>query len=400
MRLDRLLGAGMHIRRCTVVFLEPREEVGFDLGVLLEGGDGLRRDLRWLALAPHRWDELEIDAAEREVLGALSPNRWVAAETVTGHPEAAVKRLLAEGLLISDDPVYAEWQQREEALRRIHWHPLTAAMHVFTRWEGVDAVKNMEISGTAKATDMREVLGPPPPEVVHHGDPSQVIPLPRAQRTDFDDLLGRRATCRNWDGARPLPLALFAQMLERVFSAQAEVRVCEDTVFLKRNSPSGGGLHPLEAYLIVQNVEGVAAGLYHYQPRNHAIAPLPAPDQPLREWIMDAVAQQHWFADAHVLVLLSPRFDRMFWKYRQHAKGYRVVTLEAGHFSQTLYLSATDLGLGAFITGGINDVVLERGFGLDPIHQGALAICGFGWRGEEMVTAELDPVGEVWRLAE
>ena len=114
---------------------------------------------------------------------------------------------------------------------------------------------------------------------------------------------------------------------------------------------------------------------------------------------MDTVAQQHWFADAHVLVLLSPRFDRTFWKYRHHAKGYRVVALEAGHLSQTLYLAATDAGLGAFITGAINEVQLEQAFGLDPIHQGALAICGFGWRGEVMETAELDPAGEVWRHA-
>ena len=95
-------------------------------------------------------------------------------------------------------------------------------------------------------------------------------------------------------------------------------------------------------------------------------------------------------------MLLAPRFDRTFWKYRQHAKGYRVVAMEAGHLSQTLYLSATEAGLGAFITGAINEKELEQAFGLDPISQGALAICGFGWRGEEMVTAELDPNERIW----
>ena len=38
--------------------------------------------------------------------------------------------------------------------------------------------------------------------------------------------------------------------------------------------------------------------------------------------------------------------------------------------------------------------------GLDHVSEGALAICGFGWRGEAMVTMELDPAGEVWRLEE
>jgi putative peptide maturation dehydrogenase len=192
---------------------------------------------------------------------------------------------------------------------------------------------------------------------------------------------------------------LFAQLLERVFSAQSEVRVSDDTTFLKKTSPSGGGLHPVEAYLVVQHVEDVTPGLYHYQAREHALEPLPTPALPLRDFIMNAVAQQHWFADAHVLVLLAPRFDRTFWKYRNHAKGYRVVALEAGHLSQTLYLSATEAGLGAFITGAINEVFLEQAFGLDHVREGVLAICGFGWRGAEMVTMELDPAAVVWEEA-
>lgn len=72
-----------------------------------------------------------------------------------------------------------------------------------------------------------------------------------------------------------------------------------------------------------------------------------------------------------------------------------MVALEAGHLSQTMYLAATDAGLGSFITGAINEVQLEQAFGLDPIHQGALAVCGFGWHGEVMETAELDPSGEL-----
>ena len=38
----------MRIRRCAVLYLEPREEVAFDLGVLLAGGDGLRRERGWV----------------------------------------------------------------------------------------------------------------------------------------------------------------------------------------------------------------------------------------------------------------------------------------------------------------------------------------------------------------
>ena len=392
----------MQIRRCAIVYLEPREEVGFDLGVLLSGGDGLHRALRWVALAPHRGEELEIQAQERELLGVVGPARWIDAAILSDGATAAMARLLAEGLLVSDAPEHAHWRERDDAVRAVHWHPLAATLHAFTRWSGVDGVQNGKDSGTETAVEMRRVLGPPPAEAACRGDAAAAIALPRVAPNDFDRLLARRATCRNFDPSRALPFELFAQLMQRVFAAQAEVRVCDDTVFLKKNTPSGGGLHPLECYLIVQHVEGLAPGLYHYQSVAHALEPLPVPPgriwdaAGLREFVQDMLAQQHWFADAHVVALLSPRYERTFWKYRQHAKGYRVVALEAGHVSQTLYLAATEAGLGAFITGAINEKELEQAFGLDPASQGVLAACGFGWRGNTMLNAELDPAGAVW----
>lgn len=489
----------MKIRRCAVLFLEPREDIAFDLGELLNGGDGLRRNRRWVALAPHVGEEVEVDADARELLGQLSPSQWIDARTLGTSAPAALVHLLASGLVIGEGKRHATWRERDEAQRATYWHPLGATLHAFTRWSGVDAVQNMKDSGTETAVQMREVLGAPPVEAARRGDAAAQLKLPRIEPTGFDHLLARRVTCRNFDAARAMPFDLFAQVMQRVFAAQAEVRVSPDTVFLKKNVPSGGGLHPIECYLIVQNVEGVPLGLYHYQAVEHALEPLPLPESSraetvaaaavgacgvvsandgvtgakkievddraavpalaradeaaviavdeagepakaahvevpaggpaisasvrsargptsaglrcdaisdaaatpvpasaLRQFIQDMVAQQHWFADAHVVAVLAPRFDRTFWKYRQHAKGYRVVALEAGHLSQTLYLAATDAGLGAFITGAINEKELERAFGLDHVSQGALAVCGFGWRGAEMVTAELDPGGAVW----
>ena len=393
----------MHVRRCAVLFLESREEIGFDLGELLSGGDGLQRTRRWLALAPHIGEEVEVDASERELLGELSPSQWVDSRTLDAR---VLKRLIAVGLVIGNGKRHAAWRERDEIQRTTYWHPLGATLHAFTRWSGVDAVQNMKDSGTETAVQLREVLGAPPTEAANRSIDGVQMKLPRIQATDFDRLLARRVTCRNFDPSRALPFELFAQLLQRVFAAQAEVRIGPDTAFLKKNVPSGGGLHPIECYLIVQNVQGVEPGLYHYQAVEHALAPLPVPEGRdwrhggLRSFLQEMVAQQHWFADAHAVVLLSPRFDRSFWKYRQHAKGYRVVALEAGHLSQTLYLAATEAGLGAFITGAINEKELERAFGLNPVNQGAMAICGFGWRAGEMVTAELDPRGFIWSKAQ
>lgn len=390
----------MRVRRCKVLYLEPREKAKFDLGSLLAGGNGMRHEHRWFALAPHLGEGIEVDAAERELLGELSPDEWTDDKRLTGLAPGVLRRLLDTGLVIGAGKRHAAFRERDETLRGVYWHPLAATLHAFSRWQDADAVQATKNTGTETAGELREVLGPPPVEAMGRAESSQRLALPRAARTDFDHVLARRATCRNFDAERPLSYALFAQLIERVFSAQSHVRVSDDTIFLKKTSPSGGGLHPVEAYLIVQNVEGLAPGLYHYHATTHALEPLPSPEQPLRTLAMQAVAQQDWFANAHVMVVMAPRYDRSFWKYRTHAKAYRAVILEAGHLSQTLYLAATEAGLGAYITCAINEVPLERVFGLNPISEGALAVCGFGWRGEEMVTMELDPAGEVWRTEE
>ncbi len=385
------------IRRCEILLIEPEETIEFDLESLVSGGDGLRRTLRWRALAPHLGEPVEIDAEQREMLGRISPSRWMAASEFAGDPRV-LEQLMQKGLVVArDSGAHDAHRLSDERVRMAYWHPLGAVLHAFTRWDEVDAVKNMKDSHTETALEMLEYFGTPPAEAQRKiVDNAALIRLPEVPNNAFDELMHRRVTCRNFDASRPVPLSTFSKIIERALAAQTKVEVTEDMVFLKKNVPSGGGLHPMEAYFIVQNVEGLAPGLYHYRADAHALEPLPAPDVALEDFVMEAVAQQHWFRDAHVLIILAPRFDRTFWKYRQHAKGYRVVALEAGHISQTLYLSATDLGLGAFITGAINEKHLERALGLDPATQGAMAICGFGWRAQVMETAELDPLRKIW----
>ena len=215
---------------------------------LLAGGDGLRRERRWVALAPHLGEEVEVDAGERELLGALSPSDWVDARTLAAHPAAALKRLLKTGLLIGSTKPHAAHRERDERLRDSYWHPLAATLHAFTRWRDADAVQSMKDSGTETARELREVLGPPPLEAAERGDAVQRLPLPRSAPTAFDDLLARRTTCRNFDPARPLPQALFAQLLRaRVLGAERSAgqrrhHLPEEDQPVRRRPASDGGV--------------------------------------------------------------------------------------------------------------------------------------------------------------
>ena len=333
-----------------------------------------------------------MDAEERQLLGGLSAHRW--SEPPADACPAMLARLVEQGLLLTDPPSEVGHQMRDEALRRSQWWPLAALAHRHARWQAVDSVEDMRRQGLDTAAGLRQRLGPPPPVVQPMQGDYQ--PLPRSEEAAFDALLARRTTCRNFDPQRALPLPLLAQVLQRTLMAHAVQKVERDTEFLKKNVPSGGGLHPTEGFLLVQNVEGLAPGLYHYHPVQHAVLPLPSPPpQALPAMARRMLSGQAWFADAPALLVLAPRYDRCFWKYRNHAKAHRAVTLDVGHISQLLYLCATERGLAAFVTAAINDADVDRAFGFDGIGQSALAICGLGWRSATLDTAEFDPAGRV-----
>ena len=258
--------------------------------------------------------------------------------------------------------------------------------------------ENVRSVGIVSVTDLVNELGEPPPHFHERSEPSRRIALDAPdETTPLDDLLRRRTVCRNYDASRPLPLALFNKIVHRVFAAQATHHVTPTAAIVKKTSPSAGGLHPTEAYFLIQHVEGITPGLYHYHAGEHALEPLQSllPDE-AHALAMRFLAHQDWFANAHAIVILAPRFVRSFWKYRAHAKVYRAVTLDVGHLSQTLQISATEFGLGAFVTSAINEVDIEKSLQLEPMREGPLAICGFGWRGETCERMEFDPLHAVW----
>jgi putative peptide maturation dehydrogenase len=391
----------MHIRRCATLLIEPRETIGFDLGALLGGETGVRTALGWVALAGHVDGEIPLDAAEVALLGELSPNAWIPFEDLaTKHPREALDALLAKGLAVaqdSEDEGLREHARRDEALRATHWRDLAAVMHRHTRWKDVDTEDAERRFSEASEQTFLERLGASPPPVRERVAPEQRIALQRSDSSALEALSDRRVTCRNYDPARAVSQADFAAIMYRTFGARVVSDYAPGVQLLKKGVPSAGGLHATEAYVLVQNVEGVAPGLYHYHPVAHALEPLRSLEPDAATALAKRfVAAQAYYAQAHVMIALVSRFPRNFWKYRNHAKAYRAVVLDAGHLSQMLYLAATELNLGAFITAAVNEVEIEQAFDLEPMEEGPLAVCGFGVRAAEKVTVEFDPQHKVW----
>jgi len=391
------MSENQRVRRCAVLSLQPEERMTLDFAALLGGHEAVRITPVWQAAAAHLGRTIELDAAMVDALGLISASRWLPRTDVATTVGAdRLCELIELGLVLAEDDD-ALPNQQDLRLRDLQWHSLAASGHMFSRWSGIDSVASQNESTIRSTEDLIAKFGPPPPHFHVRADALAREHLTRPPASDLDALMARRATCRNFDTARALAREDFGALLHRAFGVQGRDELAPGAVALKKNHPSGGGLHPLEAYLIVQCVEGLEPGLYHYNAEAHAVdllRGLSAVDAGALARI--AVAGQTYFSDAAVLLVIAARFGRSFWKYRDHPKIHRAILLEAGHASQNLYLAATELGLGAFVTAAINEVEIEQAFDLNPLEEGVLAVCGFGARLRQKTTVELDPQNAVW----
>lgn len=223
---------------------------------------------------------------------------------------------------------------------------------------------------------MLDRLGPPPPHFRPRRPRTELVPLPDGDAGDgLFRTLERRRTTRAFDRSRLLPLEALARVLDAAFGARSIAQVAEGFALIKKTSPSGGSLHSIEAYPLLVHVDGAEPGLHRYDVERHALERLGE----LRDG--DAgmlVAGQSHFASAHALVVLTARWERVFWKYGGDEAAYSVVLLEAGHVLQTFALAATELGLGSFVAGAINAGDADARLGIDGTTEGTIAVCGIG----------------------
>lgn len=375
----------MRIRRPRFLCFVLDDYPFLDIDLLLRGTVEPVTVRQVYALSVLRGEPVALDAAEFELVTTTPSADWVEAED-----DEQARKLAHSGVLLcdADDPELAELRDRHDRLERLGWHREAALYYFLTKWRGVDL---RILAGQDDAADLlppsdeavREFVerhGPAPAPFHSLATPVSVHPLPSVEgKGDLYETLTRRRTTRSFDRATPLPLEQLALVLETVFGFRGYVPLFGEVTTLKRTSPSAGGFHPVDAYPLITNVEGLQSGLYHYDARAHTLEliELVASDE-AHALASSFLCGQTYFGDAHAIVLLAARFERAFWKYRNHAKALMALLMDSAHLSQTLYLVATDLELGAFVTAAINNRDIEDRLGLDGVGEGVLAACGLG----------------------
>jgi SagB-type dehydrogenase family enzyme len=112
---------------------------------------------------------------------------------------------------------------------------------------------------------------------------------------------------------------------------------------VSRPYPSGGGKYELELYPVVRHVDGLASGMYHYDPIGHQLRLVRGPGPEVDRLLQGAMWASVTSAQPQVLIVVAARFGRLTSTYEQLA--YSLILKHVGVLYQTMYLVATAMGL-------------------------------------------------------
>ena len=179
-------------------------------------------------------------------------------------------------------------------------------------------------------------------------------------------LLRERRSTRSFDDHRPITLAELSAFLDgtaRVLSTASSEPGHDDGGHTVRPYPSAGGSYELELYLAVDKCEGLARGFYHYDASAHALVPIGVSPHELEVQLMGAEYSMGAPAAPQILITIAARFGRISWKYSSIA--YSLILKDVGVLMQTLYLMATDMGLGGCAIGITNIDLFSKMTGIE-----------------------------------
>ena len=201
------------------------------------------------------------------------------------------------------------------------------------------------------------------------GAKTVALPAPSDPGASLHQVIKSRRSIRRY-ATKPISLDQLSYLLWASTGIERRERGYEF-----RTAPSAGALYPIETYLVVNNVDGLASGLYHYSIRDHALEEIRLGD--LGEQIASAALGQNMCAQAAVVIVWPDIIQRTRCKYGQRA--YRYIYLDAGHVAENLALAAVGLGLGTCQIGALYDDEVNRFIGVDGVEETVVYMTSVGW---------------------
>lgn len=186
--------------------------------------------------------------------------------------------------------------------------------------------------------------------------------------------------------ARILPLLQKRRTLRRYLPAMLELR---DLAFLLwasqgitarmgdhflRTAPSAGALYPIETYIVVDKVENLPAGLYHFDVKQFQLEMLST--KVCGADVAHACLDQDFMAGASLTFFWTAILRRSMSKYGE--RGFRYLFLDAGHICQNALLAAEAIGCGGCPVAAFYDEDVNRLLGVNSHDETVLYAASIG----------------------
>ena len=195
------------------------------------------------------------------------------------------------------------------------------------------------------------------------------VPLPRhfgvSSARAADVLSGQLAGAvgEPWDAERLARLLFLSNGVSRT----AHSALGDATYF--RTAMSAGNLHPIELYVVCGDLDGVAAGVYHFAPLEFGLTELRRGDY--RGALAEAAADPR-VAEAPITLVLTGIPWRTAWKYGE--RGFRHLYWDAG----TMLANLLAVDPSASVRVGFVDDQVARLVGVDGVREHPLALVVLG----------------------
>jgi len=192
--------------------------------------------------------------------------------------------------------------------------------------------------------------------------------LEALRRSDptLTEVLEDRLSIRDHDDTAPLTLPELGEFLYRAARVRQTMREGRNELS-DRPYPSGGACHELEIYPVVQNMDGLEPGLYHYNPGEHTLESVSEPTRPVTALSDLARISSLMRTPPQVTLVIAARPGRVMWKYQSMA--YALTLKHVGVLYQVMYSVATAMGLAACALGGGDSDAFAQAAGLSYLDE-------------------------------
>lgn len=195
----------------------------------------------------------------------------------------------------------------------------------------------------------------------------------------LEDALFRRRSQTGRYGGKGISLEQLASILRGAYGPTRAMPIdgSPGELMYLRATPSAGGLYPAEVYPVVFDVAGLPAGVYHYDPQTNGLDVLDRlPAQELKAKVLPRIASHDFNEDIAVLFAITAVMPRTMAKYL--FRGYRFLLYDVGALVQSLYLTATALGLGTCAVGGFFDDEVGEVLEIDNVEENVMLLFSVG----------------------